>query len=125
MNTEAAERHFIADIKLKVRQAQYEPLKAVNSNLINLYWEIGKSIAEKQAENWGKAIVATLSNGLQAKFPRIAGFSAGNLCLMAQIAGVSDKRKICKIFKKHSSLQQSRKRKIAPPNFKILISSAF
>jgi predicted nuclease of restriction endonuclease-like (RecB) superfamily len=67
-----------------VRQAQYEALKVVNTQLIHLYWEIGKSIAEKQGENWGKAIVPKLSKELQNEFPGIGGFSAGNLWLMAQ-----------------------------------------
>ncbi|MFN5218414.1 MAG: DUF1016 N-terminal domain-containing protein [Sphingomonadales bacterium] len=75
---------FIAEIKQKVRQAQYEALKAVNLQLINLYWEIGQSIAEKQSESWGKAVVPTLSKELQAAFPGIGGFSEGNLWLMAQ-----------------------------------------
>jgi predicted nuclease of restriction endonuclease-like (RecB) superfamily len=84
MSLENAEISFIADIKQKVRQAQYEALKAVNIQLINLYWEIGKSISEKQSESWGKAIVPTLSKELQAEFPGIGGFSVGNLWLMAQ-----------------------------------------
>lgn len=84
MNLDTSQHAFIADIKQKVRQAQYEALKAVNVQLINLYWEIGKSIAEKQSENWGKAIVPTLSNELQNEFPGIGGFSTTNLWLMAQ-----------------------------------------
>lgn len=75
---------FIAEIKQKVRQAQYEALKAVNLQLINLYWEIGQSIAEKQSESWGKAVVPTLSKELQAEFPGMGGFSTTNLWLMAQ-----------------------------------------
>jgi len=75
---------FISEIKTKVRNAQYEALKAVNVALINLYWEIGKSIAEKQSESWGKSIVPTLSKELQNEFPGVGGFSVGNLWLMAQ-----------------------------------------
>lgn len=75
---------FIAEIKAKVRQAQYEALKVVNVHLINLYWEIGKSISEKQSENWGKAIVPTLSKELQKEFSGMSGFSTTNLWLMAQ-----------------------------------------
>ena len=67
-----------------MRQAQYEALKVVNTQLIHLYWEIGKSIAEKQGENWGKAIVPKLSKELQNEFPGIGGFSTTNLWLMAQ-----------------------------------------
>jgi len=75
---------FIAEIKQKIRQAQYEALRNVNTHLLNLYWDIGKSISEKQSENWGKAIVPTLSKELQTEFPGIGGFSTTNLWLMAQ-----------------------------------------
>lgn len=85
MNVENLQFHFIADIKQKIRQAQYEALKVVNTQLINLYWEIGKAIAEKQSENWGKGIVLTLSKELQTEFPGIGGFSTTNLWLMAQL----------------------------------------
>ncbi len=84
MHPEKSSLAFIAEIKQKVRQAQYEALKAVNLQLINLYWEIGQSIAEKQSESWGKAVVPTLSKELQAEFPGMGGFSEGNLWLMAQ-----------------------------------------
>ena len=84
MNIQAIQHDFISDIKQKVRQAQYEALKVVNTQLINLYWEIGKSIAEKQSESWGKAVVPSLSKELQDEFPGIGGFSVGNLWLMAQ-----------------------------------------
>ncbi len=75
---------FIAEIKQKVRQAQYEAFKTVNVQLIKLYWEIGKSIAEKQLESWGKSIVTSLSKELQKEFSGMSGFSTTNLWLMAQ-----------------------------------------
>ena len=75
---------FIAEIKDKVRLAQYEAMKAVNTQLINLYWDMGKSIHEKQNESWGKSIVSTLSKELQSEFPGANGLSVGNLWLMAQ-----------------------------------------
>lgn len=84
MTLEKSEKEFIIQIKEKVRVAQYEALKAVNTHLIGLYWELGKSISEKQAEGWGKAIVPTLSKELQKEFPSMSGFSVGNLWLMAQ-----------------------------------------
>jgi predicted nuclease of restriction endonuclease-like (RecB) superfamily len=84
MSSDLSQMVFITDIKHKVRAAQYEAWKAVNTELINLYWEIGKSIAEKQSENWGKSVVATLSKELQKEFPKISGFSEANLWLMSQ-----------------------------------------
>ncbi len=84
MEQQLATHNFISDIKQKVRSAQYEALKVVNVQLINLYWEIGKSISEKQLENWGKSVVPVLSNELQKEFPGIGGFSTTNLWSMAQ-----------------------------------------
>lgn len=81
---EDIQKDFIINVIGKVRQAQYEALKAVNVHLINLYWEIGRSISEKQSESWGKSIVANLSKELQKEFPGISGFSITNLWLMAQ-----------------------------------------
>jgi len=84
MNIEITEAQFIAEVIATVRQAQYEASKAVNVHLINLYWELGKSIAEKQSLGWGKSVVTTLANELQTEFPGMSGFSSGNLWLMAQ-----------------------------------------
>lgn len=78
------QKDFTIEIKQKIRQSQYEAMKAVNVQLINLYWEIGKSIAEKQSESWGKSIVPTLSRELQSEFPGTTGFSTPNLWFMAK-----------------------------------------
>jgi predicted nuclease of restriction endonuclease-like (RecB) superfamily len=84
MNLQNNEFSFIESIKAKVRIAQYEAFKAVNVQLIALYWELGKAISEKQSEGWGKAIVPTLAKELQMEFPKMSGFSVGNLWLMSQ-----------------------------------------
>ncbi|MDR2684756.1 MAG: PDDEXK nuclease domain-containing protein, partial [Prevotellaceae bacterium] len=83
-STTETQTKFITEIKQKIRQSQYEAMKAVNVQLINLYWEIGKSISEKQSESWGKSIVPTLSRELQAEFPGATGFSTPNLWFMAK-----------------------------------------
>jgi len=71
---------FFKEIKERIYKAQYDALKAVNKELINLYWDIGKSIVAKQSERgWGKSVVETLANDLQKEFPGIQGFSARNL----------------------------------------------
>ena len=84
MELEINVSQFIADIKEKVRSAQYEALKAVNLHLIRLYWELGKAISEKQDIGWGNAIVPTLSKELQTEFPNMGGFSTTNLWYMVQ-----------------------------------------
>lgn len=76
-------RLFVKDIKERIRLAQYEALKTVNKELINLYWDIGKKTVEKQKKyNWGKSIVENLANDLQKEFPGIRGFSKDNLWRM-------------------------------------------
>lgn len=39
---------LLAEIKERVRTAQYEELKAVNTKLVGLYWDIGRIIVERQ-----------------------------------------------------------------------------
>ncbi len=74
---------FLNDIKQRIIDSQYTALRAVNKELINLYWGIGKEIVEKQKElKWGKSVVETLSKDLQNSFPGIKGFSSGNLWRM-------------------------------------------
>ena len=71
---------FVKDIKERIRISQYEALKTVNKELINLYWDIGKKIAEKQKKyNWGMSIVENLAKDLQKEFPGIKGFSSRNI----------------------------------------------
>lgn len=71
---------FLTEIKQKIAAAQYEAFKAVNNELINLYWEIGKSIVAKQeAYGWGKSVVQTLADELQKEFVGMKGFSVRNL----------------------------------------------
>ena len=44
-------KQFLATIKEKVYQSQYQAMKQVNKALISLYWEIGQSIVEKQQQH--------------------------------------------------------------------------
>jgi len=76
---------FVKEIKEKISQAQYQALKAINKELILLYWDIGKTIVDKQEElGWGKSVVENLSKDLQYEFPGIKGFSVQNLWYMRQ-----------------------------------------
>jgi len=76
---------LLAAVKERVRAAQYAALKAVNKELVGLYWDIGKMIAERQkTEGWGKSVVQQLAADLQAEFPGVRGFSVQNLWYMRQ-----------------------------------------
>lgn len=76
---------LLAGIKERIRAAQYEALRAVNRELIALYWDIGRMIvARQQGQTWGKSVVQKLAADLRAEFPDISGFSAPNLWRMKQ-----------------------------------------
>jgi predicted nuclease of restriction endonuclease-like (RecB) superfamily len=74
---------LLAEVKGRIRSAQYEALKAVNKELVALYWDIGKLIVERQnREGLDKSVVVRLANDLQNEFPGIGGFSTSNLWRM-------------------------------------------
>jgi predicted nuclease of restriction endonuclease-like (RecB) superfamily len=77
---------LLAEVKERVRAAQYQALRAVNKELIGLYWDIGRIICERQAggASWGKSVVQRLAADLRAEFPGVQGFSAQNLWYMRQ-----------------------------------------
>ena len=71
---------FLAALKERVLHARTSAVRAVNRELILLYWDIGRSIVEKQqAVGWGEAVVVRLAADLRAAFPDMTGFSARNL----------------------------------------------
>lgn len=76
---------FLKDIKQRIRSAQYDALKAVNREMIRLYWDIGRMIVERQKKyGWGKSVVETLAKDLQQDFLGMQGFSVQNLWYMRQ-----------------------------------------
>lgn len=77
---------LLTEIKERVRAAQYAALKAVNKELIGLYWDIGRIICDRQAAgaSWGKSVVERLAADLRVEFPGVQGFSAQNLWYMRQ-----------------------------------------
>ncbi len=76
---------LLVEVKERIRSAQYAALKAVNKELVGLYWDIGRMIAERQkTEGWGKSVVQQLAADLQAEFPGVRGFSVQNLWYMRQ-----------------------------------------
>jgi len=76
---------LLIEVKERIRTAQYTAIKAVNKELVSLYWDIGKLIAERQKrEGWGKSVVVRLADDLQREFPGIKGFSVQNLWYMRQ-----------------------------------------
>ncbi|MBN2019426.1 MAG: DUF1016 family protein [Sedimentisphaerales bacterium] len=74
---------LLNEVKARIRAAQYEALKAVNKELISLYWDIGRMIVDRQEkQGWGRAVVLNLAADLQKEFPGAQGFSAAGLWRM-------------------------------------------
>ncbi len=82
---------LLADLKARVRAAQVKAAVAVNSELILLYWNIGREILRAQrAEGWGTKVVERLAKDLAGEFPEMKGFSARNLKRMRTFAEAYD-----------------------------------
>lgn len=79
--------HFLNDLKSKIQTTQQKTVHSVNQELILLYWDIGKSILDKQnAEGWGSKVIENLSHDLREAFPEMNGFSVRNLKYMQHFA---------------------------------------
>ena len=78
---------FLGALKSRIQVARLKASRSVCSELILLYWDIGRGILQKQqALGWGQAVIDRLSRDLQKSFPGVSGFSARNLRNMKQFA---------------------------------------
>jgi predicted nuclease of restriction endonuclease-like (RecB) superfamily len=81
--TEREYASLLAAIKQRLRDGQYAALRAVNVELISLYWDVGRLIVQRQqGQSWGQAVVARLARDLRAVHPGTGGLSASNLWRM-------------------------------------------
>ena len=77
--------NWLNEIKQKIKSAQYRASLLVNSVLLELYWNIGKEVVEKQKiKEWGSAFIEQFANDLRKSFPDIKGFSRRNIYAMRQ-----------------------------------------
>jgi len=73
------------DVVRLIREAQAKAMRTVNTQLIDLYWNIGEYISERvQSQQWGQSVVIELSRYLQETEPDLKGFSDKNLWRMKQ-----------------------------------------
>lgn len=76
---------FLTEVKGRIQTARWQAGRAVNRELVMLYWDIGRGIVEKQqTAGWGEAVVERLAADLRAEFPDMRGFSADNVWRMRQ-----------------------------------------
>ncbi len=75
-----AYRQFETDQKSRIASARLSAARRVNSELVTLYWDIGRGIVEKQqALGWGESVVEMVATELRAAFPDMSDFSPRNL----------------------------------------------
>ena len=78
--------------------AQLRAALAVNRELIELYWRIGRDILARQKDHgWGAKVIDRLSEDLRRAFPGVEGFSPRNLKYMRAFArGLARASQLCK-----------------------------
>ncbi|NHU46676.1 PDDEXK nuclease domain-containing protein [Rhodococcus sp. A14] len=80
-------RDFLEHLKSQVRQARIRASRVVNTELLLLYWDIGRAILDRQAaEGWGSKVIDRLAVDLRSEFPEMRGFSRSNLHYMRKVA---------------------------------------
>ncbi|MDP2866485.1 MAG: DUF1016 N-terminal domain-containing protein, partial [Elusimicrobiota bacterium] len=90
---------FLSALKNRIQTARLSAARAVNRDLIRLYWDIGHAIVEKQKLlNWGDSVVEIVAKDLQREFPAMTGFSPRN---------VWDMRRLCESYTAHEFLAQA------------------
>jgi predicted nuclease of restriction endonuclease-like (RecB) superfamily len=73
-------KQWFGDLKTRIRQSQLRASIKVNSELLHLYWDLGKDIVSRQMESsWGSGFFGKLSKELKKEFPDMQGFSERNL----------------------------------------------
>ncbi|CTP90228.1 PDDEXK nuclease domain-containing protein [Xanthomonas graminis] len=78
---------WLAELKGRIHGAQQRAALAVNRELVALYWQIGRDILARQAEQgWGAKVIERLAHDLRAAFPEMKGFSPRNLKYMRAFA---------------------------------------
>ena len=78
---------WLADLKGRIHSAQQRATLTVNRELVMLYWQLGRDILGRQAEQgWGAKVIERLAHDLRAAFPEMKGFSPRNLMYMRAFA---------------------------------------
>lgn len=78
-------KQWLIELKQKVASSQQKAVVKVNTELLNLYCQLGEEIvARQQQAAWGYKLLAQLSQDLMADFPQMKGFSQRNLKYIRQ-----------------------------------------
>ena len=89
-------RALITDLKTRIQAAQIKAAVAVNTQLITLYWDIGRLIVEKQrTSGWGDAVIEQIAKDLTRESQTRKGFSRRNLYYMKRLYSFYSGRDEC------------------------------
>jgi predicted nuclease of restriction endonuclease-like (RecB) superfamily len=78
---------LLSGLKTRIAAARTRAALAVNSELIRLYWEIGRDILDRERrEGWGTKVIDRLAADLRRDFPEMTGLSRSNLHYMRSFA---------------------------------------
>ncbi len=84
-NTIPQHTQAFGEVLSDIQQTRQKVFAQVNTALIDLYWQVGKTISDKvQSEAWGKGVVRELAHYIAQNAPDIKGFSDKNLWRMKQ-----------------------------------------
>ncbi|MFN8074067.1 MAG: PDDEXK nuclease domain-containing protein [Kineosporiaceae bacterium] len=80
---------LLATLKARVRATQFRAARAANTEVLRLYWSIGRDVLDRQeSSGWGSKVVSRLAADLQREFPGQRGWSRTNLLYMRRAAEV-------------------------------------
>ncbi len=78
---------LLEQVKVRVRTSRVQAARAVNTELVGLYWQIGRLILNRQeSEGWGSRVIGRLAADLRAEFPGMRGLSQRSLVYMRTFA---------------------------------------
>lgn len=78
---------WLAEIKTRIAEARRRAVVAVNSELVQLYWALGREILDRQTKlGWGAKVIEKLAHDLRVAFPEMRGLSRANLMYMRAFA---------------------------------------
>ena len=73
-------KQWLRELKTRIRQSQIKAAIKVNTELLHLYWDLGRDIAERRLDaTFGSGFYKNLSKELMTEFPDMKGFSITNL----------------------------------------------
>jgi len=71
---------LLREIKTRIQKSQLSVARSINTELTNMYWDIGHMIhIRQQEEGWGSGIIPKLAKDIVNELPEIKGFSERNL----------------------------------------------